>query len=127
MSHFAKIENGIVTQVLVIEQDVLDTGLFGDPSSFVQCSYNTAGGVYYEPNTSPRVPAQDQSKALRKNFPAIGYTYDAELDAFYEPKPYPSWILNTETCLWEAPIPNPDDGNTPHIWNEETQSWDLLP
>ena len=126
MSHFAKVENGLVVQVLVIEQDVVDTGLFGDPASFVQCSYNTSGGVYYEPNTNPRVPAQDQSKALRKNFPAIGYTYDSELDAFYEPQPYPSWSLNATTCLWEPPVPNPDDGNTPHEWNETTQSWDLI-
>jgi len=126
MSHFAKVENGVVTEVLVIEQDVIDTGLFGDPSSFVQCSYNTAGGVYYEPNSSPRVPAQDQSKALRKNFPAIGWTYDPQLDAFYGPQPFPSWSLNTTTCLWDAPTPNPTDGTNSYQWDETTLSWILL-
>jgi hypothetical protein len=126
MSHFAKVENGIVTEVLVIEQDVIDTGLFGDPSSFIQCSYNTAGGVYYEPNTSPRVPAEDQSKALRKNFPAIGWTYDFQLDAFYGPQPFPSWSLNTTTCLWDPPTPNPTDGTNAYAWDENTLSWVLL-
>lgn len=119
MSHFAKVENGLVTEVLVIGQDVVDTGMFGDPALFVQTSYNTRGGVHYGPDGKP-----DGGVALRKNFAGIGYAYDALLDAFIPPKPYPSWLLDTETCLWIAPVPYPNDGKL-YIWNEEQQTWDL--
>jgi hypothetical protein len=113
MSHFAQIdENNIVTQVLVIEQDVIDTGLFGDPSSFVQTSYNTIGGVHTLGGTP-----------LRKNYAGIGYTYDVSRDAFYAPKPYASWNLNEDTCIWEAPTPRPVDGDKMFVWNEDTLSW----
>lgn len=110
MSHFAKVENGIVTEVLVIEQDVIDTGLFGDPSLFVQTSYNTYGGQHPEGNP------------LRKNYAGIGYTYDTERDAFIPPQPFPSWTLNEDTCMWDAPTPYPDD-NKPYYWDEETLAW----
>ena len=119
MSHFAKIENGVVTEVLVIEQDAVDSGMFGDPSAYIQTSYNTRGGVHYGPDGKP-----DGGVALRKNFAGIGYAYDALLDAFIPPKPYPSWLLDTETCLWIAPVPYPNDGKL-YIWNEEQQTWDL--
>ena len=110
MSHFAKVIDGIVTEVLVIEQDVIDTGLFGDPALCVQTSYNTYGGVHPE------------GRPLRKNFAGIGYTYDEERDAFIEPSPFPSWLLDEDTCLWGAPTPKPDDGK-PYIWDEATLSW----
>lgn len=110
MSHFAKVENGIVTQVLVIEQDVIDTGLFGDPSLFVQTSYNTYGGQHPE------------GRPLRKNYAGIGYTYDAERDAFIAPQPFASWVLNEDTCLWDAPTAKPDDGKL-YIWDEATLAW----
>ena len=110
MSHFAKVENGIVTEVLVIEQDVIDTGLFGDPSLFVQTSYNTHGGQHPE------------GRPLRKNYAGIGHTYDAERDAFIPPQPFPSWILNEDTCLWDAPVPYPDD-NKSYYWNEDIENW----
>ena len=110
MSHFAKVIDGIVTEVLVIEQDVLDTGLFGDPALFVQTSYNTRGGQHPE------------GRPLRKNFAGVGYTYDPVLDAFYAPEPYPSWALDMETCLWVAPVACPDDGEQ-YAWDEETLSW----
>lgn len=110
MSHFAKVEGGIVTEVLVIEQDVIDTGLFGDPALFVQTSYNTIGGQHPE------------GRPLRKNFAGIGFTYDAERDAFIPPQPYASWTLDEETCLWNAPVPAPS-GETPYVWDEETLSW----
>lgn len=116
MAHFAKVEDSLVTEVLVISQDEINTGMFGDPSLFVQTSYNTRGGVHYGPDGQPDGPG------LRKNYAGIGYTYDLVLDAFIPPQPYPSWILNTETCLWEAPIPYPDDGNM-YIWDEDTLSW----
>ena len=112
MSHFAQIdENNIVTQVIVIEQDVVDTGLFGDPASWIQTSYNTSGGVHSQGGTP-----------LRKNYAGIGYTYDNTRDAFIPPKPYNSWVLNEDTCLWEAPTPMPNDGKM-YGWDEATTSW----
>ena len=111
MSHFAKVEHGIVTQVIVAEQDVIDTGLFGDPASWVQTSYNTIGGVHRFGGTP-----------LRKNYAGIGYTYDATRDAFIPPTPFNSWVLNENTCLWEAPIARPDDGKN-YNWDEELVNW----
>ena len=87
-------------------------------------SYNTRGGIHYNPETNE--PSADQSKAFRKNYAGIGYTYDESRDAFISPQPYPSWILNEETCLWDSPVPYPTDGER-YIWNEETTSWDLIP
>lgn len=111
MAHFAKVENGIVTQVIVIEKDVLDTGLWGDPKMWVQTSYNTQGGKH----TGGGTP-------LRKNFAGIGYTYDKQRDAFIPPKPFNSWLLNEQSCLWEPPTPYPSDGKE-YIWNEEKTAW----
>ena len=110
MSHFAKVENGVVTEVLVIEQDVIDTGLFGDPALWVQTSYNTYGGQHPE------------GRPLRMNYAGVGYSYDAERDAFIPPQPFPSWILDEGTCLWGAPVLRPDDGK-PYAWDESTLSW----
>jgi hypothetical protein len=110
MAHFAKVENGIVTEVLVIEQDVVNTGAFGDPKLWVQTSYNTHGGQHPE------------GRPLRKNYAGIGYTYDSGRDAFIPPKPYPSWVLNEATCLWDAPTPYPADGKN-YQWDEGTLSW----
>ena len=110
MSHFAKVENGIVTQVIVAEQDVIDSGIFGH--GWVQTSYNTHGGVHANGNTP-----------LRKNYAGIGYTYDEQRDAFIPPKPYPSWTLNETTCLWDCPVAMPTEGG-PYTWNETNQSWD---
>lgn len=108
MSHFAKVENGVVTQVIVAEQDVIDSGLFGD--GWVQTSYNTNAGQHPE------------GRPLRKNFAGVGYTYDAQRDAFIPPKPYDSWLLNEETCLWGSPVPYPTDGKV-YYWDEPTLSW----
>ena len=115
MSHFAKIENGTVTQVIVVEQDVLDTGLFGDPNLWVQTSYNTFGGVHLLGGTP-----------LRKNYAGAGYTYDSGRDAFIPPTPFASWILNEDSCLWEAPTPMPTDDKQ-YQWDEETLSWVEIP
>ena len=115
MSHFAKVENGTVTEVIVIEQDVLDTGLWGDPASWVQTSYNTFGGQHKFGGTP-----------LRKNYAGIGYSYDSERDAFIPPKPYASWTLNEDTCLWESPVAMPDDGKM-YSWDEDTLSWIEIP
>ena len=112
MSHFAQLDsNNTVISVLVIEQEMIDTGLFGEPTSFVQTSYNTYGGVH-QLNGTP----------LRKNYAGIGFTYDSTRDAFIPPKPYTSWILNEDTCLWESPTPMPTDDKS-YKWDEETTSW----
>jgi hypothetical protein len=110
MAHFAKVEDGIVTEVLVIDQEVIDTGAFGDPSLWVQTSYNTHGGQHPE------------GRPLRMNYAGIGYTYDAERDAFIPPQPFASWTLNEDTCLWDAPVAQPDDGKL-YRWDEETLAW----
>lgn len=123
MGHFAKIENGIVTQVIAAEQNFIDSGVVGDASLWIQTSYNTREGIYYTPNTN--IPDPDQSKALRKNYAGIGYTYDAALDAFVPPKPFFSWFLDTNTCQWKPPSPRPNDGKY-YVWNEETQTWDFV-
>jgi hypothetical protein len=112
MSHFAQIdENNIVTRVLVIEQDVVDTGLFGEPSSFVQTSYNTYGGEHRLGGTP-----------LRKNYAGIGYTYDSVRDAFIPPKPFNSWVLNEDTCQWDAPVAMPTDDKR-YSWDEDSVNW----
>ena len=121
MSHFAEIDNdNIVQRVIVAEQDFIDSGAVGDANNWVQTSYNTRGGVHYAPNSNE----PDGGVALRKNYAGIGDTYDESRDAFILPKPYPSWILDEDTCWWEAPVPYPDDGKR-HKWNEDEQSWDL--
>jgi hypothetical protein len=110
MGHFAKVENGTVTQVIVAEPDFINTGAVGDPSGWKQTSYNTRGGVHYDPATGE--PSADQGKALRKNYAGIGYVYDVGRDAFYTPQPFPSWVLDESTCYWEAPVPLPEDNGT---------------
>lgn len=119
MSHFAKVENGFVTQVIVAEQNFIDAGHVGDPASWVQTSYNTRGGVHINGGTP-----------LRKNYAGIGYTYDSGRGAFIPPKPYPSWTLNEDTCYWVSPSIMPDHvpatettEGTYYTWNEETVSW----
>jgi len=119
MAHYAKVNNNIVEQVIVAEADFFDTFVDSSPGEWIQTSYNTRGGQHYDPETGE----VDDGTPLRKNYAGIGYTYDSDLDAFYAPQPYPSWILNEDTCQWEAPIAHPDDGNM-YQWNEETQSWD---
>ena len=119
MSHFAEINyEGIVQRVIVAEQDFINSGAVGDPSDWIQTSYNTYGGVHYAPNS--REP--DGGIALRKNYASIGGTYDEARDAFIPPKRFPSWNLNGDTCQWEAPTPMPDDGKL-YEWDEETTNW----
>lgn len=111
MSHFAKVENGIVTQVSVIEQNVVDTGLFGDPMLWIQTSYNTYGGKHRTGGTP-----------LRKNYAGMGYTYDSVRDAFIAPKPYLSWVLDEDTCMWNPPVAMPNNEKY-YYWDEPTVSW----
>ena len=139
MAHYAKISNNnIVEQVVVVNnEDTLDENgneseiigvhflknLLGLETTWLKTSYNTKGGIYRHSITNE--PLEDQSKAFRKNYAEIGYTYDEQRDAFIPPKPFPSWILNEFSCLWEAPIPRPTGTNL-YTWNEETQSWDTM-
>lgn len=126
MSHFAKLdENNIVIFVTVGRQE--DDGKEAELSTrtgdtYKQTSYNTYGGVYLDPTT--REPAANQSKAFRKNYAGIGFTYDEDLDAFIPPKPFDSWVLDEETCLWNAPVAYPTDGLS-YYWNEAVVDWDL--
>jgi len=122
MAHYAKVQDGLVTKVIVAEAEFFDTFVDSSPGEWIQTSYNTRGGIHYNPETGE--PSADQSKALRKNYAGIGYTYNAQLDAFIPPKPFASWVLDEETCLWNAPIARPE-GN--YTWNEDEQSWDLVP
>jgi hypothetical protein len=112
MAHFAKIEDGIVTQVNVVDEEYFhanrETRYTG---TWVQTSYNTQGGVHLLGGTP-----------LRKNYAGIGYTYDEARDAFIPPKPFNSWLLNETTCLWDAPVAYPTDGKL-YMWDEEQQQW----
>ena len=98
MSHFAKIENGIVTQVIVAEPEFIATGALGDPMGWLQTSYNTRGGIHYGADGQP-----DGAEALRGNYAGIGYTYDATRNAFIPPQPAETWVLDEATCLWHPP------------------------
>ena len=120
MAHFAKVNNGIVEQVIVAEPEFFDTFVDSSPGQWIQTSYNTRGGVHYNPETGE--PSADQSKALRKNYAGLGYSYDAGRDAFIPPKPYASWVLNETSCLWEAPVAYPTDGEQ-YSWDEATTAW----
>ena len=110
MSHFAKVVDGTVTQVIVAEPEFFETFVDSSPGEWIQTSYNTHGGQHPE------------GRPLRKNYAGIGYTYDRTKDAFIPPKPYPSWVLNEDTCLWSAPTPMPEDGKM-YTWDENTTSW----
>lgn len=120
MAHFAKVNNGIVEQVIVAEPAFFDTFVDSSPGQWIQTSYNTRGGKHYNPETGEL--SADQTKALRKNYAGVGFTYDSARDAFIPPKPYASWVLNEDTCRWEPPTPMPDDGNI-YAWDEATQNW----
>jgi hypothetical protein len=128
MSYFAQVLSitdgkGIVHTVISAEQPFIDSGLVGDPSQWWQTSYNTYGNVHYGQDGKP-----DGGIALRANYAGIGYTLDTTvvqdgvIGVFYEAQPYPSWVLNTQTYLWQAPVAFPSTGG-PYVWDEATQSW----
>lgn len=118
MGHFAKVVDGKVTQVIVAEPEFFDTFVDSSPGVWLQTSYNTRGNVHYGQDGQP-----DGGVALRGNYAGVGYSYDAQIDKFIPPQPYPSWVLSPLTILWEAPVAMPTDGK-PYAWNEATQSWD---
>lgn len=111
MAHFAKVVDGKVSQVIVAEPEFFETFVDTSPGEWIQTSYNTHGGEH----TLGGIP-------LRKNYAGIGFTYDRTRDAFIPPQPFPSWVLDEDTCLWNAPIAMPIDGNQ-YIWDELTISW----
>lgn len=122
MSYFAFVPNivdgkGIVQDVISIEQEQLNTGLWGDPFLWIQTSYNTRGGVHYGQDGQP-----DGGIALRANYAGIGDTYDSINDVFYNPQPYLSWVISAPDWTWQAPVPYPSTGG-PYYWNEPTLSW----
>jgi hypothetical protein len=110
MSHFAKVVDGKVTQVIVAEPEFFDTFVDSSPGTWLQTSYNTHGNQHPE------------GRPLRGNYAGIGYTYDALNDVFYAPKPFNSWVLNESNWLWEAPVAMPDDGKV-YEWDEASTSW----
>jgi hypothetical protein len=117
MGHFAKVVDGKVTQVIVAEQEFFDTFVDSSPGTWLQTSYNTRGNVHYGADGQP-----DGGVALRGNYAGIGYSYDAQIDAFIPPQPYASWVLSPHTILWEAPTAMPTDGKQ-YTWDEPTVSW----
>ena len=137
MAHYAILdENNMVTSVIT-GRDENDTAggvtdweaYYGNRMNAVvkRTSYNTYGGIHYTDGE----PSADQSKAFRFHYAGIGFTYDADRDAFIPPKPYDSWVLG-DTCLWEAPVPMPEetdaDGNpVPYVWDEDAGDWVAVP
>ena len=124
MAHFVKLKVGNIVErvekisnhIATNEQAGIDflNNLYKTNGIWKQTSYNTKGGQHLTGGTP-----------LRKNHAGIGFKYDEDRDAFISPKPFPSWILNEDSCLWEAPVVKPDDGNY-YNWNEETQQWDFV-
>jgi hypothetical protein len=124
MAHFALVNPNFIVETVLVGRDE-DDGLEAQLSErtgkmYKQTSFNTRGGVHYDPDTG--LPSQDQSKALRKNYAGIGYLYDPHRDAFIPPSPFPSWVLDEFSCLWEPPTPLPQDGNN-YRWDEVSTSW----
>jgi len=113
MAHYAKVENTLVTQVIVAEAEFFETFVDTSPGQWIQTSYNTYGGKHPE------------DRPLRKNYAGVGYTYDSTRDAFIPPKPFSSWTLNEDTCNWESPTPRPSDDQM-YMWDEEVQDWVIL-
>jgi hypothetical protein len=125
MAHYAQLDSeNVVVQVFVGRDDVVegidDWEIYYAPEGYTvqQTSYNTFGGVHY----TDGVPSEDQTKALRFNYAGIGFTYDADRDAFIPPKPFESWVLDEDTCLWVAPVPYPEDGGV-YVWDEDAGDW----
>lgn len=132
MAHFAKLNGQNIVEMVLVGRDE-DDGKEAELSArtghfYRQTSYNTREGIHYDQEGNPSL---DQSKAFRKNFAGVGFTYDPVRDAFIPPKPFASWILNETKCVWESPVPLPEDAGTGepikrYVWNEETQEWDLI-
>lgn len=121
MSHYAKVLDGKVIQVIVAESEFFDTFIDTSPGEYVQTSYNTRGGIHYGQDGKP-----DGGIALRGNYAGVGDIYDRINDVFYRPQPYPSWTISAPDWTWTAPSPMPIDNNS-YQWNETDKTWDLSP
>ncbi len=124
MAHFAEIdESNVVLRVIVAEQDIIDSGNVGDPSKWVQTSYNTRDGKHYDPVTGE----EDDGTPLRYRYAGIGMIYDPDADIFHFAQPYPSWTFNNTTYDWHPPAPYPkdtgDDDDITYYWDEENKEW----
>jgi hypothetical protein len=119
MAHFAKIEDGVVTSVIVAEQEYIDS----QEGFWVQTSYNLSAGVHTDPETGEKTSSGLTGGRARGNYAGVGMFYDSELDVFHHEQPFPSWTLNGNTGMWDAPVPYPSDGSA-YEWNEQTQSWE---
>lgn len=108
---------GIVTNVIRAEQDFIDSGAIGDPSTWILTQYGAKGGIHYDGEGNP-----DGLPCIRANYASIGGTYDSINDVFYAAQPFPSWIISAPTWLWQAPVPYPSTGG-PYTWDEATLSW----
>jgi hypothetical protein len=127
MSHYAKVNNGKVEQVIVAEADFFKTFIDSSPGQWIQTSYNTKGGIHYGQDGKP-----DGGVALRANYAGIGYMYDATNDVFYAPRPLDmnsvvcnSWTISAPTWIWTAPVEYPTDGKI-YTWDESTKNWILV-
>ena len=127
MAHYVKVVDGTVVNGIVAEPEFFDTFVDSSPGEWIKTSYNMRGGVYYDPATGE--PHADQAGMIaadegrqRKNYAGLGYTYDRTRNAFIPPKPYASWTLNEDSCLWEPPVAYPTDGKM-YRWDEETTNW----
>lgn len=118
MGHYAKVVDGKVSQVIVAEPDFFTTFVDTSPGEWLQTSYNTRGNVHYLANSN----TPSGQPALRGNYAGVGYTYDRANDVFYPPCEFASWVLNTATWTWEAPVPYPTDGKI-YRWDEPTTAW----
>jgi hypothetical protein len=136
MSYFAQVSGNIVINVMSAVQEEIDTGIFGDPNTWIQTSYNTHGGIHYAPNSN----TPDGGIALRANYAGIGYIYDSENDVFYKPRPVDiynvvcqSWTIGAPDWTWKPPVAKPNDEGTgqppkTYTWDESTVSWkDITP
>ena len=117
MSHYAKVQNGIVERVIVAEADFFTYFVDTSPGEWIQTSYNTRNGIHYGQDGNP-----DGGFALRGNYAGVGFTYDKTNDVFYPPQPYPSWTIEAPTWIWTPPTPCPIDDNI-YNWDETTKTW----
>jgi hypothetical protein len=126
MAHYAKVVKDIVFDVVVADKEWIDLQEKVSYVEWVETSYNIYGGIYYDIETKKPHKNQnlinESAGRKRKNYAGIGWQYDKQRDAFIPPQLFASWVLNEETCLWEAPIPRPED-NKEYMWNEIHKEW----
>lgn len=126
MGHYAKVRQGKVVEVIVADASFFNNFVDSSPGKWIKTSYNTRGGIHYQPNSND--PSEDQSGSLRGNFAGVGFEYDGALDAFFSPKPFASWMKNTSSFSYEAPVDYPTGDATgsytgSYVWDEDITNW----